>query len=269
MKKISLVLVSVLLSLALMTSAFAADYGCSLAVSDTSVAAGDIIKIDFNISEGLSGIDVIISFDSAKLEFIEGAATDLMTVFSNEAQSGSVHLAAVSTQATRAGTLYSFKLRVLASDAVISTHVKEALDGNDNDVSALIADNTVTVKATGNYHSVQQISGPLPTTSPIIGADQADTAQPADGNGSASAVQTPESNTALNGGEEVSEAAEGGTDTDGTTAVTLTRDDQQSRIGLIVAVAVGIIALCAVAAVIIVKKKSSSESGDHDADKTE
>lgn len=268
MKKAVLITVTVIMLLLSSIPVFAADYSCSLTVSDTSVKAGEVIKLDLGISSGMTGIDVIISYDAEKFEFIEGKTTTLMTVFSNDAQAGSVHIAGVSTEPTEAGVLYSCQLRVLASGGEIKTHVKEALDGKDNDISSLIKDNTLKIKASGTFHTVPAISGPVPTTSPIVTAEGGKQSAQAE---NTQAVSTGADKADIDGENEAMTDENGNTvDGDGKTTVILSKDDPESVRGLAVALSVGVLTLGGIVAVLLSKRASKSKkNGESPEEKTD
>ena len=266
---LSLTLIILLLSA---ISCFAVEYSCTLKPNVSNVKAGEIVSVDVNVSEGLSGIDVIITYDTEKYEFIQGATSSLMTVFSNEAQAGSIHIAAVSTEATEAGAIYNFKLRVLGSGGEIKTHVKEALDANDNDVSSLISDTQIKIKATGRY-TPQSVSGPLPTTSPDTNAGE--TAASPDsqtrsgnaGGGNNSADVTGENASVTEADAQSDEAA---SEADSTTTVILSRDDPEARKGLVISLVVAVLTVSMIVAILLVKRfkksKNNAENGEQKTD---
>ena len=262
MRRITAVLLSLLLVSALLVPAFAADYYVALKCSSDKVRAGETVKIDVDISEGLSGVDIIITYDTDKFEFVGGKYSELMMSFANEAQYGTVHIAAVASQAAAAGTLYSFELRVLSNGGKIIAHVREALEAYDNDVSSTMKDTTITVKASGTAER-------MPTTVPAVTPEEAQSASGGEGaapqSGSASAGST-QTVTAEDNAETPS-VISGSAASEESGSAELTQEEElarekDSRTGLIAAICVGTVSLCLVAALILFKIKKGKDTQD-------
>lgn len=138
MKKILSVLVAVLLVAFACIPAFAADEAkIEMVPSATEAAVGDVIKISFNVSEGLTGVDAIVHYDTEYLELVKDSAeaTDLMQTELNTNIDGEIHAASACTVPAEAGTLFTAKFKVKKANAEITADLNEVLDASDNDIA--------------------------------------------------------------------------------------------------------------------------------------
>ena len=140
MKKILSVLVAVLLVAFACIPAFAADEAkIEMVPSATEAAVGDVITISFNVSEGLTGVDALVKYDTEYLEYVKDSAvaTDLMVTELNTetAGAGSIHVASAKTDPAEAGTLFTAKFKVKKANAEITADLNEVLDASDNDIA--------------------------------------------------------------------------------------------------------------------------------------
>ncbi len=257
-KTLSLILTLIMLAV-ICIPAFAADYKCELAASDTKVNAGDTVSIDVNISDGLSGINVIINYDVDKFELTDSETSDRMMVVGNTAEQGKINLVAVSESVQPAQTIFKFRLRVLADGGKITMKVKEALAEGTADVSSSVVTNELKIKANGNAERL----------TPITTAAQSVTENNAAPTQQNSSEKGESATTTNSNGETVSV-----TDTDVQTEPSTRLDadgnpvtdeefQKQSDIGLTVAICVGVIALAAVIAIVI-KKRADKKAQDID-----
>ena len=242
-KTLSLILTLIMLAVVCIP-AFAADYKCELVASETKVNAGDTVSIDVNISDGLSGINVIINYDVDKFELTDSENSDRMMVVGNTAEQGKINLVAVSESVQPAQTIFKFRLRVLADGGKITMKVKEALAEGTADVSSSV----VTPITTAAQSVTDNNAAPTQQNS----AEKGESITPSNSNGETVSVTDTDVQT------EPSTRL----DADGN-PVTDEEFQKQSDIGLTVAICVGVIALAAVIAIVI-KKRADKKAQDID-----
>ncbi len=263
MKKTASVLLSLILMLISFVPAFAADYYCTLKPSSSNVDAGDVITVDLNASAGLSGINVLINYDIEKFEFIESTEGRYMDMtVSNADKPGEIQVVAVSQDVVKSeGTVFTFRLRVLSGGGKITTIVREALADGENDISSLIKNESITIKASGKAERQTPLTNVATTVLPQDGTQAAAPDASSKENGSSG---NPETTTRVAGevveasAENASDSAASVTDESGE-AISDEEFRRESNTGLIIASVVGVLALCAVVAIIL-KKKSDSKS---------
>lgn len=144
---LSLFLVFVLLCSCII-SANAANPAVSVSSSKSAVNTGDTVTVSVKLGSGsnLGAINLSVKYNTGEFQYVSGSAsTDNMFGLEEikDSTAGTVKYTGVTTgTVSKAGTLVSFKLKVLKHGGKISVSITEALDGNDKDV-------TSSVKATG------------------------------------------------------------------------------------------------------------------------
>ena len=259
MKRTISLLLTVIMLAVIGIPAYAADYKCELVASETKVNAGDTVSIDVKISDGLSGINVIINYDIDKFELIDSESSDRMWVVGNTSEQGKINLVAVSEDVQPAQDIFSFKLRVLADGGKITMKVKEALAEGTADVSSSVVTNELKIKANGNAERLTPITTAAQSTTDNSAvptqqnsAENGENVTPSNSNGENVTVTDTDTQT-----EPVTEL-----DADGN-PVTEEEFQKQSNIGLTVAICIGVIALAAVIAIVI-KKRADMKAQDID-----
>lgn len=260
MKKTISLLVTLILLAALCIPVFAADYKCELVPSDTKVKAGDTVSFDVKISNGLSGINVLINYDIDKFELTDSETSDKMMVVANTAQQGKINLVAVSESVQPAQTIFKFRLRVLADGGKITMKVKEALAEGTADVSASVSTNEISIKANGIAERLTPITTAAQSVTDISTASSQQNSS-ANNESAASTNSIGETVTVTDTDAQTETVTE--LDADGN-PVTEEEFQKQSNIGLTVAICVGVVALAAVIAIIL-KKRSDKKAQDIDA----
>lgn len=129
----------------------------SVSPSKTAVDTGDTVTITVKLSSGsnLGAIDLSVKYDTSEFQYVSGSA-GAGGLFSMEdtidSKAGTIrYLGVTDGVANGAGTLVSFKLKVLKYGGKISVSVGEAIDGNDTDVTSFVKTSGTTLKcAHGN-----------------------------------------------------------------------------------------------------------------------
>ncbi len=131
-----------------MISANAANPAVSVSSSQSAVNTGDTVTVSVKLASGsnLGAINLTVKYDTGEFQYVSGSAST-SNLFGLEeirdSKAGIVKYTGVTAgTVSKAGTLVSFKLKVLKYGGKITVSITEALDGSDNDV-------TSSVKATG------------------------------------------------------------------------------------------------------------------------
>lgn len=131
-----------------MISASAANPAVSVSSSQSAVNTGDTVTVSVKLASGsnLGAINLTVKYDTGEFQYVSGSASTSGLFGLEEirdSKAGIVKYTGVTTgTVSKAGTLVSFKLKVLKYGGKITVSITEALDGNDKDV-------TSSVKATG------------------------------------------------------------------------------------------------------------------------
>ena len=188
MKKILSVLTAVLLVAMACIPAFAADE-IKIVPSATEAAVGDTITISFDISEGLTGVDASVNYDTGYLEYVKDSAvaTDLMVTELNTSEDGVIKVASACTDPAAAGALFTAKFKVKKANAEITTTLNEVLDATDTDIAPgmAVAPVTIAEKAADNTTAPATTA---PATNPATTAPA--TTKPASGGNSVPSPKT-------------------------------------------------------------------------------
>lgn len=148
-------ILAVLCSLAIPVNA--ANPTVSVSPSKTAVNTGDIVTITVKLSSGsnLGAIDLSVKYNASEFQYVSGSAST-GGLFSMEntvdTTSGTIrYLGVTDGVVNSAGTLISFKLKVLKYGGKIGVSAGEAIDSGDNDVTSSVKTSGATLKcAHGN-----------------------------------------------------------------------------------------------------------------------
>lgn len=129
----------------------------SVSSSKTAVDTGDTVTITVKLSSGsnLGAIDLSVKYSTSEFQYVSGSVST-GGLFSMEntvdTKAGSIRYLGVTDGVENgAGTLVSFKLKVLKYGGKISVSVGEAIDGGDKDVTSSVKTSGATLKcAHGN-----------------------------------------------------------------------------------------------------------------------
>lgn len=143
-------ILAVLCSLVIPVSA--ANPTVSVSPSKTAVDAGDTVTISVKLSakSNLGAIDLTVKYNTGEFQYVSGSvsAGGLFTMENTiDTKAGSIRYLGVTDGVVNgAGTLVSFKLKVLKYGGKISVSVGEAIDGNDADVTSSVKTSGATLK---------------------------------------------------------------------------------------------------------------------------
>lgn len=135
----------------------AANPTVSVSPSKTAVDTGDTVTITVKLLSGsnLGAIDLSVKYNTSEFQYVSGSAgTGGLFSMENtvDTSAGSIRYLGVTDGVVNgAGTLVSFKLKVLKYGGKISVSVGEAIDGDDKDVTSSVKTSSATLKcAHGN-----------------------------------------------------------------------------------------------------------------------
>lgn len=152
MKKIMSVMLSALLIMSVLcVGSFAAS--TSLEVTPSTANKGDTITVDVNVSEGFSGVKLIVEYDASYFQYVADSVTegDNFIVTVNDGNSGKLIAVAVALNEQPACTVFTANFKVLKTGGKIKVYADEAIDGNNNDILSSVTGSVLTVeKSTGN-----------------------------------------------------------------------------------------------------------------------
>lgn len=130
----------------------AANPTVSVSPSKTAVNPGDTVTITVKLSSGsnLGAIDLSVKYNTSEFQYVSGSA-GAGGLFSMEnivdSKAGAIRYLGVTDGVVNgAGTLVSFKLKVLKYGGKISVSVSEAIDGDDKDVTSSVKTSGITLK---------------------------------------------------------------------------------------------------------------------------
>lgn len=148
-------IIAVLCSFAVPVSA--ANPVVSVSSSKSAVNQGDTITISVKLSSNssLGAIDLSVKYNTSELQYVSGSAkTGGLFTMENivDTKAGSIRYLGVTEGVVNgAGTLVSFKLKVLKYGGKISISVGEAINENDKEVTSTVSASGTTLKcAHGN-----------------------------------------------------------------------------------------------------------------------
>lgn len=248
-KTAALVLSVILLMSAFCINCFAADYSITLASDKKTVSVGDTVKISVDISDGLSGVNAYINYDTECFRLKEAKATDLMMTLDNTETAGEIHIASAAASSVKAGTLYNFELEVVKQGGEVSLKVVEALDDNDENKAVDVLFTVLKFSDSGEINKTetelsdsekQEILNPTRNTS----------------------YTSKNTENFTNSNEEKTTVSENDKDsvkTVGASESTETNSEKETKTGIIAACSLGALSLAVVIALII-RKKSSSDA---------
>lgn len=124
----------------------------SVSPSKTAVDTGDTVTITVKLLSGsnLGAIDLTVKYNTGEFQYVSGSAGagGLFTMENTvDTTAGSIRYLGVTDGVVNgAGTLVSFKLKVLKYGGKISVAVGEAIDGNDADVTSSVKTSGATLK---------------------------------------------------------------------------------------------------------------------------
>lgn len=277
MKKIMSVTLAMLFAVLCVIPAFAAGYSCSLSADKNNANVGDTVTISVNVGSGLTGLETIISFDTAYFELVDAKTTSLMVTIAGTSKPGQVHLAGAATEPTKAGEFAKITLKVLKTGGQISCNIKDALDAADNDVSSQMNDSSIKIYAgsapttqnnqqNNNQNNNQQNNS---QNSSQQSAQSNQGAAAANGNAQTNANTTANSTPAVTtqvaaqAENTVPEVAANATEavSENTDTLTVGATEKKSIIPLIVAIVAALASAAAIVYIILKKKKEEKETG--------
>ncbi len=147
-------IIAVLCSFAVPVSA--ANPAVSVSSSKSAVDTGDTVTISVKLSSGssLGAIDLTVNFNTSEFQYVSGSAKTggLFSMENIVDKASSIrYLGVTDSVVNGAGTLVSFKLKVLKYGGKISVSVGEAIDENDKEVTSTVSASGTTLKcAHGN-----------------------------------------------------------------------------------------------------------------------
>lgn len=153
-----LTVIMVLSSVSVLALGASAAVSMRLTSDKAKASIGEIVTVNVDIPSGLSGIAFGVQYDSSYFSVISAKATNLFgnaAVSTNDGRIG--YAGAVNGKTVPAGTVMVITVKVLKLNGTFTVNVKEALDGNDNEVKVNSA--SLTIKAGDkviNYPDVRE-----------------------------------------------------------------------------------------------------------------
>ncbi len=152
MKKIlSLVLVTIMLFLTVFVVS-AANPKVSVTADKSAVNTGDIVTVSVKLGANseLAGVGVTVKFDTNEFQYVDGSG-QIKGFFKYEndlvISNGTVKYDGVQEKVvSSAGTIFTFKLKVLKNGGKITASVHEAVNDNDQDVASSVSVSNLTLK---------------------------------------------------------------------------------------------------------------------------
>ncbi len=253
MKKIMSVMLSALLIMSVLcVGSFAAS--TSLEVTPSTANKGDTITVDVNVSEGFSGVKLIVEYDVSYFQYVADSVTegDNFIVTVNDSNSGKLIAVAVALNEQPACTVFTANFKVLKTGGKIKVYADEAIDGNNNDILASVTGSVLTVeKSTGNTTQETVTSASSSGSSSITATKPSSKTETTTKKASGSTVNPPAADEPLP--DEImpkDPVSQDSTDT----------DSSDNTAVIILAVAIALLVLAAsVIIVLVVKKKKDSQ----------
>lgn len=124
----------------------------SISASKTAVNIGDTVTVSVKLSanSNLGGLDLTVKYNTSEFQYVSGSlGTNGLFSMENtvDTKAGSIrYLGVTDGVVNAAGTLVSFKLKVLKYGGKVSVSVGEAIDANDADITSSVKTSGITLK---------------------------------------------------------------------------------------------------------------------------
>lgn len=149
MKRLITIVLSLLLIFSCAVPVFSANP--KISVKAPNAVAGETIAVTVNLgaNSGLGGLEFKVKYDTSYFQLVSGSAKagSLFVASVNADTAGVISYAGVSADVVNsAGTLLTFKLKILKTGGKISVSVIDAIDGNEKDITSTVSVSNATVK---------------------------------------------------------------------------------------------------------------------------
>lgn len=155
MKKIASAVLALVLAFSMVAVCFAAEAPMSVKTDVPAAKVGDVVTVTVDVvaNSNLGSLQFSLTYNPEEFEYVADTAKN-GNVFGNasinaDATPGKVlYVAATDDAVNAAGTLLTAKFKVLKTGASFGVEVEEAYDGNDEDITATLAEGVKGVTAT-------------------------------------------------------------------------------------------------------------------------
>ncbi len=241
---------------------FAAEYSCTLNCSSDKAKEGDEVSFSVDVGEGLSGLEAYVYYDADCFEFVSGEEGSVMMTAANTKNPGQIHIASAAMGATKAGTVYSFNLKLIKQGGKVSLKVVDATDDNDKNVAVSLNNTEISFSSSGKADK-QETPKSEQEVNEIVNPEKG---------GQSDSVKNDEAVTDASGkpiegstyltGQGAQEAKTDGEDVEDE------EKGEDTKLGITAAVTVGVLSL-AVVIVLIIRKKTAGENNASATDEAE
>ncbi len=152
MKKITSIFLAIIIAVSMCAIAvFAAEATLTLSSDMESAKVGDVVTVSANINENsnLGVLTFTMNYNPNELEYVEGSFVNnglFGFADTNDKTSGKLFYTGLTgTAVNTAGAVITAQFKVLKVNSQITVSVEEAYDGNDNDITAELSENSVGV----------------------------------------------------------------------------------------------------------------------------
>ena len=229
-------------------------YSCSLNTTAASAKVGDTIAFTVDVSEGLSGLEAYIYYDAVCYSLVDAYSGDIMLCADNTKNTGEIHIACAAGNSSKAGTVYTFVLKVLRLGGEVKLKVVDATDDQNKNVAVTMNNMTVSF-ADGGKKSIVDVPKSEDEVNEILNPTKRynKSSKPASTTVDSSKADKTLT-TVFSQNTSTAKAEE-------TSAVGKTADNSkdETKYGIIAAVTVGVLSL-AVVIVLIIKKRADAQT---------